>query len=72
MVNFLQAFKLEKSVLMVMDNSDVNVLRACSNIKAVSNVPAVQLNTYDVVKNAKVVISQKAVEQLVQKLEEVK
>ena len=64
MAAFLKAFKLEKSVLLVMDNSDEAVLRACANIKAISTLPANQINTYDVVKNAKLVISKQAVQQI--------
>lgn len=61
---FLKAFKLDKSVLLVMDNADEAVLRACANIEKLSTIPADQINTYDVVKNAKIVISKKAVEQI--------
>ena len=64
MVAFLKAFNLEKTVLMVMDNSDQNVLRASSNISALTTSPANQINTYDVVKNTKIVISKTAVEQI--------
>ncbi len=64
MAAFLKAFKLDKTVLVVMDNSDEAVLRACSNIKAITTIPADQINTYDVVKNAKIVISKKAIEQI--------
>ncbi len=64
MVAFLKAFNLEKTVLVVMDNNDEAVLKACANIKAVSTLPVDQINTYDVVKNAKVVISKKAVEKI--------
>ena len=64
MAAFLKAFKLDKTVLVVMDNSDDAVLRACSNIKAITTIPADQINTYDVVKNAKIVISKKAIEQI--------
>ena len=64
MVAFLKAFNLDKTVLVVMDNSDQNVLRACSNIGAVSTLPANQINTYDVVQNSKIVISKTAVEQI--------
>lgn len=64
MVAFLKAFNLEKTVLMVMDNSDQNVLRASSNISALTTIPANQINTYDVVKNTKIVISKTAVEQI--------
>ena len=64
MVAFLNAFKLDKTVLVVMDNSDQAVLRASANIKEISTIPASQINTYDVVKNAKIVISKAAVEQI--------
>ena len=63
-VNMLKAFDLNKTVLFVMDNSDVNVLRACANIQAVSTIPADQINTYDIVKNAKVVITAKAIKNI--------
>lgn len=62
MVAFLKAFKLEDSVLMVLDNADEAVLRASANLKTVNTIPVRQINTYDVVKNAKLVVSKKAVE----------
>lgn len=64
MASFLKAFNLEKTVLLVMDNSDEAVLRASANIASVSTLPVAQINTYDVVKNAKIVISKRAVEQI--------
>ena len=64
MVAFLKAFGLEKTVLIVMDNDDQAVLRASANIKAISTIAATQLNTYDVVKSAKLVISKEAVQQI--------
>ena len=64
MAAFLKAFKLEKSVLLVMDNNDEAVLKASANIAAISTIPVAQINTYDVVKNAKVVISKQAVQQI--------
>ena len=64
MVAFLNAFKLEKSVLLVMDNADEAVLRSSANIKKISTIAATQINTYDVVKNAKLVISKDAVKQI--------
>lgn len=64
MAAFLKAFNLEKSVLLVMDNSDEAVLRASANIEKLSTISAVQINTYDVVKNAKLVISKQAVQQI--------
>ncbi len=62
MATFLKNFGLEKSVLVVMDNGDENVRRASANLEKVSTIAASQINTYDVVKNAKIVISKKAVE----------
>lgn len=62
MVAFLKAFKLGDSVLMVLDNADQAVLRASANIEKLNTIPVSQINTYDVVKNAKLVISKKAVE----------
>ena len=64
MAAFLKAFNLEKSVLLVMDNSDEAVLRASANIASISTIAANQINTYDVVKNAKLVISKQAVQQI--------
>ena len=64
MVAFLNAFKLEKSVLLVMDNADEAVLRSSANIQKISTIAATQINTYDVVKNAKLVISKDAVKQI--------
>lgn len=61
-VAFLKAFDLKNSVLMVLDNADEAVLRASANVKQVSTIAARQINTYDVVKNEKLVISKKAVE----------
>ncbi len=64
MAAFLKAFNLEKSVLLVMDNNDEAVLRASANIASISTIAANQINTYDVVKNAKIVISKQAVQQI--------
>ncbi|MBE5756788.1 MAG: 50S ribosomal protein L4 [Clostridiales bacterium] len=64
MVAFLKAFNLDKSVLMVMNNNDEAVLRAASNLEKLSTLPVEQLNTYDIVKNSKLVISKQAVEKL--------
>ena len=64
MVAFLKAFNLDKSVLMVMNNNDEAVLRAASNLEKLSTLPVEQLNTYDIVKNNKLVISKQAVEKL--------
>ena len=64
MVKFLEAFKLDKSVLVVTDEKDEAVLRAASNLRKVSTICVDLLNTYDVVTNAKLVISRKAAEKM--------
>ena len=64
MVAFLDAFKLDKTVLMVMGNNDVQVIRAAANIPTLSTIQVDLLNTYEVVKNAVVVIAKEAVEKL--------
>ena len=64
MVAFLNAFNFTKTVLMVMGENDVKVLRAASNIPTLNTIPVEQLNTYDVVKNAVVVIAESAIEKL--------
>lgn len=63
-VAFLDAFKFEKTVLVVMDNADEKVIRAARNIKRLNTLPVEQLNTYDVVKNAVLVLSKGSVEKL--------
>lgn len=64
MVNLLKKFELDKTVLFVMDNSDEMVLRASANVKEITTIPVEQLNTYDVVRNAKVVITKDAVKKI--------
>ena len=64
MVNLLKKFELSKTILFVMDNSDEMVLRASANVKEITTIPVEQLNTYDVVRNAKVVITRDAVKKI--------
>ena len=64
MVAFLDAFKFDKTVLMVMGNNDVQVIRAAANVPTLSTISVDLLNTYEVVKNAVVVIAKEAVEKL--------
>ena len=64
MVAFLDAFKFSKTVLMVMGNDDVKVIRAAANIPTLETIPVETLSTYEVVKNAVVVIAKSAVEKL--------
>lgn len=51
-----------KKALVVMDNNDENVILAARNIETVKTVPLDQLNTYDVVANAVIVMTKSAVE----------
>ena len=64
MVAFLDAFKLDKTVLMVMGDNDIQVIRAARNIPELSTISVDTLSTYEVVKNAVVVIAKSAVEKL--------
>ena len=64
MVEFVNAFRFEKTVLVVMSNADEKVIRAARNLKAIQTIPDEQLNTYDVVKNAVIVLSKGSVEKL--------
>ena len=59
MVAFLDAFKLDKTVLMVMGDNDVQVIRAARNIPELSTISVDTLSTYEVVKNAVVVIAKR-------------
>ena len=59
-VKMLDAFKFEKSVLIVTNGKDEDLVRAANNLEKVTTVPVELINTYDVVKSAKVVISKDA------------
>ncbi|MBO5526147.1 MAG: 50S ribosomal protein L4 [Clostridia bacterium] len=60
-----KALGLNKSALFVMDNNDEKVILATRNLPKISTLPVEQINTYDVVANAKVVFTKAAVEKLV-------
>ncbi|MBE7068000.1 MAG: 50S ribosomal protein L4 [Clostridiales bacterium] len=62
MATFAKALGLNKTALVVMDNDDVNVIRATANLPKLSTLPLAQLSTYEVVANAKVVMTKAAVE----------
>ena len=64
MVEFMKAFKFEKSVLVVMSDNDALGIRAAKNIKALQTLPVNELNTYYVVKNCVFVMSADAVDNL--------
>lgn len=47
-----------------MDSNDANVILASRNIQKLSTLPVEQINTYDVVANAKVVLTKAAAEKI--------
>ena len=47
-----------------MCNADEKVIRAARNLEKLHTIPVEQLNTYDVVKNAVVVLAKGSVEKL--------
>ena len=59
-----KALGLDKSAVIVMDNDDINVIRAARNIEKLSTLPVAQISTYEVVANAKVVLTKEAVKKL--------
>jgi len=64
MVSMMKAFNFDKTVLMVMGDNDQLVIRSARNIPSLQTIAVDDLNTYDVVKNAVVVIGQSAIVKL--------
>ncbi len=64
MVRFQQALHLDKRTLVVMDTDDAAVIRASRNIPKFSTMPVAQISTYEVVANAKIVLTKGAVEKI--------
>ena len=62
MAAFAKALNLTKSALVVMDNDDINVIRAAANLPNLETLPLAQLSTYEVVANKVVVMTKAAVE----------
>ena len=62
MVAFAKALGLNKTALVVMDNDDINVIRAAANLPKLNTLPLAQLSTYEVVVNNKIVMTKAAVE----------
>ena len=62
MAAFQKALGLTKTALVVMDNDDVNVIRAAANLPKLETLPLAQLSTYEVVKNHTIVMTKAAVE----------
>ena len=64
MAAFAKALNLNKTALVVMDNDDINVIRAAANLPKLETLPLAQLSTYEVVANNKVVMTKAAVEKI--------
>ena len=64
MIAFRDAFKFEKTVLIVLCEANELVVRAARNLEKTQTINVDLLNTYDVVKNSVVVIAKGAVEKL--------
>ena len=64
MAAFQKALKLDKTAVVVMDNDDVKVIRAAANLEKLSTLPVQQISAYEVVANAKVVLTKAAVEKI--------
>ena len=64
MAAFQKALKLDKTAVVVMDNNDEKVILAARNLEKLSTLPVAQISTYEVVSNAKVVLTKAAVEKI--------
>jgi large subunit ribosomal protein L4 len=62
MAAFAKALNLTKTALVVMDNDDINVIRAAANLPKLETMPLAQLSTYEVVANRTIVMTKAAVE----------
>ncbi len=64
MVAFVKALKLDKTAIIYMDSADDKVRLACRNIPKISTLPIEQISTYELVANAKVVLTTADVQKL--------
>ena len=64
MVAFQNALHLDKRTVVVMDDNDPNVILAARNIEKLSTISVSEINTYEVVSNAVVVLTQGSVKKL--------
>lgn len=61
---FLDAFKFEKSVLVVNAENDKNIKLATANIPALSVEEAANINVYDIVSNKNIVLTESAIKSI--------
>ncbi|MBO5328315.1 MAG: 50S ribosomal protein L4 [Clostridia bacterium] len=59
-----KALNLNKTAVVVMDNDDQKVILAARNVEKLSTLPVAQISTYEVVANAKVVLTAGAVKKI--------
>ena len=64
MAAFKKALGLDKTAVVVMDTPDEKVILAARNLEKLSTLPVEQISTYEVVANAKVVLTQAAVKKI--------
>lgn len=64
MQKVLNNFKFDRSTVLVIDGANENVLRASNNIPTLSVVEASLLNTYEVVANKNLLITESAIKKL--------
>lgn len=60
MVAVLSALKIDKRVLMVVTDTDAEVVRAAANLPKVTTIDSSLINVYDVVANEKLVMTKAA------------
>ncbi len=64
MAAFKKALGLDKTAVVVMDSADEKVILAARNLEKLTTLPVEQISTYEVVANAKVVLTQAAVKKI--------
>ena len=64
MAAFQKALNLNKGAIIYMDTADEKVILAARNLKKLSTLPVEQLSVYEVVANAKVVLTKAAVKKI--------
>ena len=64
MAAFRKALNLDKTAIIYMDTADEKVILAARNLEKLSTLPVEQLSVYEVVANAKVVLTKAAVKKI--------
>ncbi len=64
MVNFLSAVNADKKALVVIKNSDQNIIRSAKNIPSVMTTDARSINVYDLLKYNSLILTKEALEEI--------